>query len=329
MTNATGSHVPLTSRLRALLALTTAAAVVSACAPGAVPRPAAYVAEAALEQPLPVPPLREAEAPIEPVIPAAVEPPVEDPEPSAPPAPRAAPIRIAKPAIPEGPRRVGLQVGHWRTDEVPPELRRLEAQTGTSGGGVAEWQLNLDIANRVAAILRGRGYAVDVIPTLVPTNYLADVFVALHADGDPAGAARGFKAAHGSRRGPHEDQLVRTLVEEYGKATGLPQDDRISRNMLGYYAFSWSRFQWSAAPHTPAAILEMGFMTSAADRAVLLQRPGVVADGVANGILRFLDEVPQSAIFGEDLIVQPPPQRNAPGQATPQPQVAAPAPARG
>ena len=281
------------------------------------------MAEAALEQPNIPAPLREGEQPIEAVAPANLEPQAEAAEPVVPVAPRAAPFRIAKPAIAEGPRRIGLQVGHWKTDEVPPELRRLEAQTGTSGGGVNEWQLNLDIANRAATQLRARGYEVDVIPTLLPTNYLADVFVSLHADGDPAGAARGFKAAHGSRRGPYEDRLVQTLVEEYGKATGLPQDDRISRNMLGYYAFSWSRFQWSAAPHTPAAILEMGFMTSAADRVVLLQRRDVVAQGVVNGIQRFLDEVPQSAIFGEDLIVPAQPQRN------PQPQVAAPAPARG
>jgi N-acetylmuramoyl-L-alanine amidase len=283
----------------------------------------AHIAEAAIEQPALLAPPREAEAPADAPIPTAIEPEAEKVEPVVPAAPRAAPIRIAKPAIPEGPRRIGLQVGHWKTEEVPPELRRLEAQTGTSGGGVNEWQLNLDIANRAATQLRARGYEVDIIPTLLPTNYLADVFVSLHADGDPAGAARGFKAAHGSRRGPHEGRLVQALVEEYGKATGLPQDDRISRNMLGYYAFSWSRYEWSAAPHTPAAILEMGFMTSAADRVVLLQRRDVVAQGVVNGILRFLDEVPQSAIFGEDLIVTPQPQRN------PQPQVAAPAPARG
>jgi hypothetical protein len=316
-------------RLKQLLALTIAAAMVSACAPGLQSRAnarLARIAEAALE-----PPRGSALAEGETVadgglaLPVAVtEAPVEVADASPPPAPRNAPIRIAKPAIPEGPRRVGLQVGHWKTNEVPDELRRLEAQTGTSGGGVNEWQLNLDIANRVAAILRGRGIAVDIIPTLVPSNYLADVFVSLHADGDPAGAARGYKAAHGSRRGPYEGQLVRALVEEYGKATGLPEDFRISRNMLGYYAFSWSRFEWSAAPHTPAAILEMGFMTSAADRAVLLQRPAVVAEGVANGILRFLDEVPQQRLFGEDLIV--------PAQAprpTPGPQIAAPAPARG
>jgi N-acetylmuramoyl-L-alanine amidase len=219
----------------------------------------------------------------------------------------AVPIRVPKPEVPPGPRRVGLQAGHWRTDEVPDELRRLEHQTGTSGGGVAEWQLNLDVANRVATILRGYGYAADVLPTAIPPGYLADAFVALHADGDSEGSGRGYKAAHGARRGPYEDQLVRDLMDEYGRVTGLPVDPTVTRNMLGYYAFSWTRIKSSAAPHTPAAILEMGFLTSAADRAVLLRRPDLVATGVANGILRFLDEVPAGAVFADDLIVPPSP----------------------
>lgn len=217
------------------------------------------------------------------------------------------PVRVPRPVVPPGPRRIGLQVGHWRTDELPPELHRLEVQTGTSWGGVAEWQLNLDVANRAAAVLRGRGYAVDVLPTTVPPGYLADVFLALHADGDPAGVARGFKAAHGSRRGPYEDQLVRDVVEEYGRATGLPVDPAVTRNMLGYYAFSWTRIPYSAAPHTPAAILEMGFLTSAADRPTLLNRTDIVVTGVVNGIQRFLDEVPAGAAFADDLIVPPAP----------------------
>ena len=217
----------------------------------------------------------------------------------------AQPIRVPRPAISAGPRRIGLQAGHLHTEEVPAELRRLEHATGTSWGSVAEWQVNLDIAGRVAAILRGRGYLVDVLPTVIPTGYLADVFVALHADGDTSGLARGYKAAHGARRGPYEDQLVRDLVAEYGRATGLPLDPQVSRNMLGYYAFSWTRFLSSVAPHTPAAILEMGFLTNAADRTMLLGRTDLVADGVAAGLLRFLDEVPAGAAFAEDLLVAP------------------------
>lgn len=216
------------------------------------------------------------------------------------------PIRIPKPAVPEGPRRIGLQVGHWQTQDVPDELRRLEHATGASWGRVSEWQVNFDVANRTAAILRGHGYVVDILPTTVPSGYLADVFISLHADGDTDGSGRGYKAAHGSRRGPYEDQLVRILMEEYGRATGLPVDPKVTRNMLGYYAFSWSRFKSAVAPHTPAAILEMGFLTNATDRTVLLQQPDRAATGVANAVLRFLEEVPAGAAFANDLVVPPP-----------------------
>ena len=297
-----------------------------------VERPVADVSEApAAQVPVPAVPIEPAPVPagivllpgIEPAVP--IESPADQPAPlvQAQATPRPLPpIRIPKPAVPEGPRRVGLQVGHWRNNELPDELRRIETQTGTSGGGVSEMQLNLDVANRVAAILRGHGYAVDILPSTVPPGYLADVFVSLHADGDPGGGSRGYKAAHGSRRGPYEDQLVRVLLEEYGKATGLPHDhDGVTRNMLGYYAFSWSRFQHSVAAHTPAAILELGFLTNAADRSVLLQRTDAVAAGVANGVLRFLDEVPAGAAFAEDLVV--PAQQPRP-TGTPQP---APSPA--
>ncbi|HEX2037068.1 MAG TPA: N-acetylmuramoyl-L-alanine amidase [Chloroflexota bacterium] len=234
--------------------------------------------------------------------------------PGALPAPTATPLRIPRPDAPAGPRRIGLQVGHWRTEEMPEELRRLENATGTRWGAVTEVQLNLEIANRVAAILRDYGYAVDVLPAALPPRYLAEAFVALHADGDTDGSGRGYKVAHGSRRGPYEAQLVRSLSEEYGRATGLTVDPRVTRNMLGYYAFSWSRYQSAVAPHTPAAILEMGFLTNGADRAVLLQRSDLVTAGIVNGLLRFMEEVPPGAPFAEDIVVPPPPSR------TPRPQ---------
>jgi hypothetical protein len=75
--------------------------------------------------------------------------------------------------------------------------------------------------------------------------------------------------------------------------------------MTGYYAFNSRRYCHAVAPGVPSAILEMGFLTSAADRALLLGNPDVVALGVARGILRFLDEVPAGAPFAEDLLVPP------------------------
>jgi hypothetical protein len=212
-------------------------------------------------------------------------------------------IRVPRPSVPPGPRRIGLQAGHWLTDEVPDELRRLEEMTGTSAAGVAEWQVNLDIANRVATALRTRGFVVDVLPTTIPAGYLADVFISLHCDGSHDPGARGYKAAHSTRRGPYEDALLNAIVEEYGAATGLPRDSAITRGMLGYYAFNWRRYTASVAPHTPAAILEMGFLTSPVDRTLLVGRPQLVADGITRAILRFLGEVPAEKLFAEDLMV--------------------------
>ena len=59
-------------------------------------------------------------------------------------------VRVPKPAV-SGPRKVGIQAGHWRTSEAPPELRQLLEQTGPSWAGYTEWETNLDIAERVAA----------------------------------------------------------------------------------------------------------------------------------------------------------------------------------
>jgi hypothetical protein len=228
-------------------------------------------------------------------------------------------VRIPRPSIPTGPRRVGIQVGHWKTDEVPAELgTRIIAQTGTSWAGTREVDVNVDIAQRVRAQLVARGFAVDIIPTTVPPGYLADAFIALHADGDGTGENSGFKLAHGSRRGPYEDRLLSDLREEYAKATGLADDfTHTSRAMTGYFAFNWGRYQHSAAAHTPAAILEMGYLSNDDDRATLVDEADRVATGITNGIVRFLSETPQAKIFGEDIVVPsaPTPIRPSPSPA--------------
>ncbi|MFM7196518.1 MAG: N-acetylmuramoyl-L-alanine amidase [Chloroflexota bacterium] len=225
-------------------------------------------------------------------------------------------IRVPRPVVPPGPRRVGIQAGHWKMAEVPDEMARLAGQTGTSAAGFVEWQVNLDIAGRVAARLQAQRIAVDILPATVPEGYLADAFISLHADGDRSGLDRGYKAAHGSRRGPYEPRLVTAIIEEYGRTTGLPWLPGVSRNMTGYYAFAWGRLRSTVAPHVPAAILEMGFLTNAEDRAMLVGQPDRVADGIARGIMRFLEEVPAGAAFADDLLVPPAPswwRRMAPG----------------
>jgi N-acetylmuramoyl-L-alanine amidase len=203
------------------------------------------------------------------------------------------PLELAPaPTREPGPPRVGLQVGHLHSEELPDELERLRDSSGTLGGGKQEWEVNLDIARRVAVRLEARGVVVDILPATVPPGYAADAFVAIHADGEPSGSASGFKAAHGRGRSPRDARLVALLYEEYGRATSLPEDPQLSSNMRGYYAFSYRRFQHAVSPRTPAAIIETGFLTSAQDRRILLAQPDRAAEGIASGILRFLQEDP-------------------------------------
>ena len=214
-------------------------------------------------------------------------------------------IRIPVPkTIPTGPRRVGIQVGHWKTDEAPDELRRLIPQTGASWGELTELDVNLDVAQRLAVILNSKGIAVDILPVTVPPGYLADAVVALHADSDGVGEWSGFKMAHSARRGPFEDALLADVKKAYGDATGMDYDaTHISNAMKGYFLFNWSRYQHSVSPYTPSVILEMGYLSSVDDRTLMLDHPDTLASGIANGILQFLSNTPRSKIFAQELVV--------------------------
>jgi hypothetical protein len=194
---------------------------------------------------------------------------------------------------PPSPRRVGLQAGHWRNDEVPPELGRLEG--GAVGGGKQEWEVNLDVARRAAALLEAASIQVDVLPATVPPSYRANAFIALHADGDPAGVANGFKITRpGFSSLPDvDDRLVDALNQGYAADTELPRDDaHISLRMRYYYAFNSRRYCHAVAPGVPQAIIEMGYLTSPVDRRLLIGDPDRLARGVADGVQAFLSTLP-------------------------------------
>ncbi|HEX8968641.1 MAG TPA: N-acetylmuramoyl-L-alanine amidase, partial [Chloroflexota bacterium] len=179
------------------------------------------------------------------------------------------------------------------TDQVPPELGRL--QGGAVGGGMQEWQVNLDIAERTAGLLQASGIQVDVLPATVPPGYQANAFIAMHADGDPAGLGHGFKVARpGFSSIPDvDDRLVDTINQVYGADTELPRDDdHISLRMRYYYAFNSRRYCHAVAPGVPQAIIEMAYLTSAADRQYLIGDPELLARGLSDSIQAFLASLP-------------------------------------
>jgi len=173
------------------------------------------------------------------------------------------------------PKKVGLVAGHWGYDSgaVCPD-------------GLTEVEINLAIAQSVKALLEDQGYAVDLLEEFDAAleGYMADTLVSIHADSCNIPEASGFKVASvlHSALPEEEDRLVKCLREEYQEATGLPfHAHSITYDMTEYHAF------YEIAPQTPAAIIETGFM--AADRQVLLDQQDKVAQGIANGIVCFLE----------------------------------------
>ncbi|HMA79131.1 MAG TPA: N-acetylmuramoyl-L-alanine amidase [Candidatus Paceibacterota bacterium] len=194
-----------------------------------------------------------------------------------------------------GPTRVGVQIGHYQNDEVPEELAGLKRNgAGAVWGPYNERDTVEVVARQIVAELEANGIVVDILPATVPPGYEADVFLAIHADGNPNESVRGYKFA-----GPRRDYsgrsqvLVDALYDSYGGAiTSMPEDPNISRRMTAYYAFNWARYEHAIHPYTPAAIVELGFLTNAADRALMRNQPERLAQAVAKGTLTYLTNPP-------------------------------------
>lgn len=190
---------------------------------------------------------------------------------------------------PSGPAKVALQVGHLNNETVPEELKNIKGNTGASGGGYTEVQANLIIAEETAKLLRAEGIEVELLPATIPPDYWADIFIAIHADGSTDPSISGFKIA-----GPWRDltgnskELVEFLETSYSETTFMKIDPNITRNMRGYYAFSWWRYEHSIHPMTTAAIVETGFITNKADRNIIVHQPEIPSQAISKGIINYL-----------------------------------------
>ena len=188
---------------------------------------------------------------------------------------------------PDGPVRIGLQVGHWRANEAPRELRRLRGNGG-NWNGTAEWEVNLEIARRTGAMLEELGYVVDILPAVVPPGYRAHLFLAIHADASNDRNARGYRVAAPSRDATgRASGFVDLLRRSYGAATGLRRLPDTTRRMRNYYAFNFRRYEHALHPMTIAAIIETGFLTNAGDRELIIGQPDRVARGIVDAITEF------------------------------------------
>jgi len=182
------------------------------------------------------------------------------------------------PGTPDTPKglHIGIVAGHAGYDPgaVCPD-------------GLTEAEVNMVIARELVSQLVHSGYQVDLLEEFddrLP-GYRADALVSIHADSCEVPGASGFKVARitDSAIPEAEDRLVDCLYREYEATTGLRRHpNSITDNMTNYHAFR------EIDLYTPGVIIETGFLLE--DRDLLVHRSALVAQGIANGVICFLED---------------------------------------
>lgn len=174
---------------------------------------------------------------------------------------------------------IGLVVGHWGHD--------VGAICPDSLGGHREVDINYTVADLTRQFLQAEGIQVDLLKEFDNQleDYQANALISVHADTCeyiPENGS-GFKIAETveNKRPEQAARLLACLENRYAAATGLRKDTRLTADMTLYHAFN------EISGETPGVIIETGFMNQ--DRELLTKHPELVARGITEGVLCFLN----------------------------------------
>jgi len=172
---------------------------------------------------------------------------------------------------------IGIVSGHWGNDSG-----------ATCDDGLTEAEVNQTIATLVQKSLVNLGYEAEILKEFDSklNGYKASALVSIHADSCKYinDEATGFKVATALARSNRESstRLASCIRNRYSHITGLPlHSTSLTPDMTSYHAFA------EIDINTPAAIIETGFLNL--DRQFLTEHPDLVAQGIINGILCFLN----------------------------------------
>ncbi len=190
---------------------------------------------------------------------------------------------------------IGIQAGHGNGDPGAAFCSNQKEDSNLKNEADINYSIAKEVENNLTGLDPNFRVSLFVGGDQKIRGFDGDVFISLHSDQGVPGVS-GYKISryggiaglgtNGS--GDDSDQLVATLWEEYGKSTELQKDlnpGHYPTRMLNYYALDW------ISKKTPGVIIEMGWLCD--DLPILLFQQEKVAEGIANGILRFL-QYPQT-----------------------------------
>ena len=195
-------------------------------------------------------------------------------------------------------RMIVIDAGHQQTanEEKEPigpaatetKVKATPGNTGVSTG-IAEYELNLQIAKKLETELTARGYNVKMIRTSNATraeyanNLNAEAVIKIHTNGSTDNTATGVMTVCQTSSNPYNsaiydkckdlatDVLAGLIASTGAKSDGIWETD------------SMSGINWSTVPVT---IVEVGYMTTASEEALLVtdDYQNKIVKGIADGL---------------------------------------------